>query len=302
MYCHNCGNKILPHHKFCVSCGKETDLGFLDEKKPPPIKPPKRTLDYKDLFHKMEATLKRESSLSEEEFKKHWGRFKKYHYKNDSDEEIYWKLVGVIFYSGMTAATVTSKLPSIKKYLYDYKIVKDYSEKQLEQMSSDDSIIRNKLKIKACRKNATIFDNIISNHGSFSNYIESFGDLDKESTLETLKNDLRQFDFLGPKTAYHLMLDLGLKVWKPDRVICRILERLGLIDDIEDNEKVVKVGREIAEQVGQPIRYVDIIFVKYGQVGNEEPFGLKDGICLEKNPRCSVCGIKEYCTFTGISS
>jgi hypothetical protein len=35
-----------------------------------------KQLNYKDLFSKMEATLRNESSLSEEEFEKNWGSFK----------------------------------------------------------------------------------------------------------------------------------------------------------------------------------------------------------------------------------
>ncbi|MFX0199165.1 MAG: 3-methyladenine DNA glycosylase, partial [Candidatus Hodarchaeota archaeon] len=75
----------------------------------------------------------------------------------------------------------------------------------------------------------------------------------------------------------------------------RMLYRIGLIDDKDDIEKTVQVGREITSKVGLPIRYIDIIFVKYGQRGAEEPFGLDDGICLEKNPRCHLCGVTEYC-------
>jgi DNA-3-methyladenine glycosylase I len=140
-----------------------------------------------------------------------------------------------------------------------------------------------------------MFDEIVKNYGSFASYIESFGNLNKEDILEILKKSLMKFKFFGLRAAYHFMLDMGLNVWKPDRVICRILYRLGLIDDKEDIEKAVKVGREIAMKVGLPIRHVDIVIVKYGQRGAEEPFGLDDGICLGSNPRCHLCGITEYC-------
>lgn len=254
-------------------------------------------LKYNDLFSKMEATLKQESSLSEEDFERNWGRFKNYHYKNDSNDDIFWKLVQVVFYSGMKASIVTSKIPALKKYLYDYKKVKEYDSEYINKIMNDQNMIRNKAKIEACIRNASLFDNIVNIHGSFSNYLESFGDLNGEITLEKLKNELKHFEFLGPITSYHFMLDLGLKVWKPDRVICRILKRLQLIDNLEDIDQAIKVGREIADQVELPIRYIDIIFVKYGQIGDEKPFGLKTGICLEKNPRCSICRINEYCTY-----
>jgi len=163
-------------------------------------------------------------------------------------------------------------------------------------MMNDKTTIRYERKIKGCIKNAKVFDEIVRGYGSFGRYVESFGNLNEEDALETLKiNLMKKFEFLGPRTAYHFMLDMGLNVWKPDRVICRILYRLGLIDDKNDIERAVKVGKEIAIKVGLPIRYIDIVFVKYGQRGAEEPFGLDDGICLEKNPRCYLCGVTEYC-------
>ena len=197
----------------------------------------------------------------------------------------------------MTAATVTDRLAAIENYLFDYRVVKDFSEIEIEEIMNYNTIIRNRAKIEACIENAKRFNAIINRHGSFANYIESFGNLDEDRSLEALKHELMKFKFLGPRTAYYFMLDMGLKVWKPDRVICRILLRLNLIDSKDNIEQAVKVGKKIADEVGMPIRYVDIIFVKYGQRGEEKPFGLKNGICLEKNPRCSICGIQKYCTF-----
>lgn len=261
-----------------------------------------KPIDFKDLFQKMEATLRKQSSLSKGDFDKHFGRFKNFNYKNDTDEELYWKMVQVIFYAGMTAATVTARLPAIKKYLFDYKSVKEYVEENVKHIMSDTSIIRYEKKIRSCIKIAQRFDDIVKRHGSFAGYLESYGDLKKEETLELFKKDLMKFKFLKERAAYHFMLDMGLNVWKPDRVICRILYRLGLIDDKDDIKKTMKVGREIAIKVGLPIRYVDIIFVKYGQRGSEEPFGLDNGICLEKNPRCHLCGVTEYCIRRGEST
>ncbi len=295
MFCPHCGGKVLRSHSFCVSYGAKLDFRFLEMGKDQLTVSRSQAIDFKDLFRKLESTLRKQSSLSNEDFERHFGRFKNVSYKNDTDEELYWKMVQVIFYAGMTAATVTARLPAIKQYLYNYRSVKEFGESNVKQMMSDKDVIGNERKIKACIKNAKMFDEMLKNYGSFANYIESFGDLDKEKTLEVLKTDLMNFKFLKERAAYHFMLDMGLNVWKPDRVICRILYRLGLIDNKDDIEKTVKVGREIAMKVGLPIRYVDIIFVKYGQRGAEEPFGLDDGICLERNPRCHLCGVSEYC-------
>ena len=45
------------------------------------------------------------------------------------------------------------------------------------------------------------------------------------------------------------------------------------------------------------INRIDIVFVTYGQLGKNDYFGLDKGICLEKDPYCNSCGIKEYCEY-----
>jgi DNA-3-methyladenine glycosylase I len=295
LFCPHCGSKVLANHRFCASCGAKQDFTFLDIGRDRAEELQSRPINFKDLFQKMESTLRKQSSLSKEEFDKEFGRFKNISYRNDTNEELYWKIVQVIFYSGMKAAIVTAKLPAIRKYFADYKAVSEYQEEDIKRIMGDNEVISNEKKIKACIANARKFDDIVKRHGSFATYVESFGDLDKEIVINTLKGELMRFGFLGVRTAYHFMLDMGLNVWKPDRVICRILYRIGLIDNKEDIEKAVRVGREISKELGLPIRYVDIVFVKYGQQGAEEPFGLDNGICLSNNPRCNLCGIKEYC-------
>lgn len=198
----------------------------------------------------------------------------------------------------MKAAIVTSKLPALKKYLADYRVVKDYDQADVDTMMRDNAIIKHKKKIEACIRNAEIFNDLIQKHGSFASYLERFGDLQDKEVIETIRQDLRRFAYIGPVTAYHVMLDLGFDVWKPDRVMCRILERLGLISDTKNIDQAVDVGREFVKHVSEPIRYIDIVMVKYGQEGNEDGFGLLNGgICLERNPRCSICGIREYCRY-----
>jgi len=116
----------------------------------------------------------------------------------------------------------------------------------------------------------------------------SFDPLSNEDTIERLRADLRsRFRYLGERTVNHFLTDLGLNVLKPDRVICRIFSRLGFIDDANNIVQAINVGKEMAIATSYPIRYIDIIFVTYGQMGD-------DGICLEKNPKCCICGIKEY--------
>ncbi len=253
---------------------------------------------YKEIFTLIEDTLRRESTLSQELFDIRFGEFKKLNYECMSDEDIFWILVYVAFYSGMKAATVSQKLPSIRKYLYDFRKVKDYSQKEIDQILNDPNTIHHEGKIKACIDNAKEFYDITKRYGSFKEYLKRFEPLTNDKNINRLKVNLRKrFRYLGKRTVYHFLTDLGINVLKPDRVICRIFERLGLINNRDDIDKVIEVGRNFATATGYPIRYIDIIFVKYGQEGADEYFGLKDGICLEKNPKCTICGVKDYCNY-----
>ena len=58
--------------------------------------------------------------------------------------------------------------------------------------------------------------------------------------------------------------------------------------------KAVIQGRKFAKAAQHPIRYIDIVFVAYGQMESKE-FGLERGICLENDPSCHICGIKDVC-------
>jgi len=92
------------------------------------------------------------------------------------------------------------------------------------------------------------------------------------------------------------MTDIGLPVLKPDRVICSIFERLDLIDSREHLLSAVIQGRRFARATDHPIRYIDIVFVADGQVASTE-FGVDRGICMEENPSCEICGVREHCLY-----
>jgi len=221
---------------------------------------------------------------------------KRFNYRSFTDDDVFKKLVHVVFYSGMRASTVTKKIERIESYFSDFRRVKDYSKKEIDQILEDPETIHNKLKIDACVHNAKKLDELVNQYGSFQKYLEVFEPFNDEANIERLKKDLiRRFEFLGKITVNHFLTDLGFDVIKPDRVICRIFERLGLINNRKDIDQAIEVAREMSAATGHPIRYIDIILVNYGMVGEHEKFRLKGGICLEKTPKCHECGVREYC-------
>lgn len=254
--------------------------------------------NYKSIFQSAFSSLERQSELNPMNFDKSFDSFKKMQNRKYTDDEVFWVLVYVTFYSGFRATTVTDKIDHIKTKLGNFQTLRKLHGKDATTLYNDPGLIRNKKKIDACIRNAVRFNELVKAFGSFNEYLKSFGDLEKPENSIRLIQDLKfRFYYLGDITTYHFLMDLGLNYVKPDRVLCRIFYRLGLIQSVTSYDEVISVGRLFAKSTGYPIRFIDIVFVNYGQKDKKEIHGLKDGICLEVNPKCEICGLRKYCTF-----
>lgn len=211
-----------------------------------------------------------------------------------TDDEIFKILVKVVFYSGFKAETVTAKMPAIQKHFPNVETSAAHSAKDIRHILADPQMIRNARKVEACVKNAKKFQEIAKDHGSVANYIASFQPDTSFENLFLLKEELEaRLDFVGGVTVYHLMTDLGLPVLKPDRVICRLLYRLGLLENEKQLFKTVLLGRRIAALSGRSVRYVDRVLVAHGQTATtEHAFG--SGVCTNK-PNCGACSARSMC-------
>jgi len=260
--------------------------------------------DYKGIFAGVENTLfeigsrmvPREQISAELEPYKHLGE------KPLTDDDCYRKLVHIVFYSGFRAATVSAKLGVIDEHFPNYKRVADYDEDDIQRITNDPRMIKHEGKIRACVQNAKAIRKLVSQHGSFHAFLKSLPPTRSDREILALRDKFRDlFDFLGNITAFHFMTDIGLPVLKPDRVIQRIFKRLGLVDESQRddalNVALIREGQKFADATGHPIRYIDIVFVAYGQVESKE-LGLDHGICLEINPSCDRCGAVNSCNYT----
>jgi DNA-3-methyladenine glycosylase I len=257
--------------------------------------------DYKGIFERIEATLLEvgAETLPFETIQAELDKFRFGKEKTFTDEDYFWILVYVVFYAGFRAATVGAKIHVIREHFPSFGVVASYGEADIERIMSEERMIRHEAKIKACVKNAQTYAGIVhkDKFGSFRKYIDSFAPRESVVNLIRLKKELQsRFKRFAKVTPYHFLTDIGLPVLKPDRVICRIFQRLGLIESETHIEEAVIQGGKFAEATGHPIRYIDIIFVAYGQM-TFAALGLTRGICLEQNPLCSRCKAKQDCNY-----
>ena len=135
-------------------------------------------------------------------------------YRNSrpNDEGYFENVTRVIFQGGLNWRVIDRKWPNFRKAFSDFSIdaVAKYDETEVKRLMNDAGIVRNRAKIVATITNAKQFQNIMRNHGSFQNYIDS---LDKSDNYAlTVKELTKKFSRLGPSSARIFLYSVGEKI------------------------------------------------------------------------------------------
>lgn len=135
-------------------------------------------------------------------------------YKTINSDVFLREYLWVVFTCGFKADTVKKYWTQIKSMCCDFDISKtrEFSFDELLEMSP----IKNKKKIRAVKKSCEIIDD------SFINEVHNIED------VEAAKSLLKKLPFIGEVTVYHIMRNIGIDCFKPDRHIVNIKEELGI--------------------------------------------------------------------------
>lgn len=114
-----------------------------------------------------------------------------------------------VFQSGMSWKVVESKWPSTKEAFrnFDAETVADLSAADLDDLTSDTRVIRNRRKLEAIVHNAQRIVELDKEHNGFQNYLRSHGGF--EATVKDLR---KQFKFLGNMGCYYMLSVVGEEV------------------------------------------------------------------------------------------
>lgn len=130
--------------------------------------------------------------------------------------------------AGLSWTTILKKRENYRKAFDTFQIQKvaRYDDKKIQELLTNEGIVRNKLKIAAAIQNAKACINIQKEFGSFDTYIwqfvnnapikNSFKSLQDYPTqtkeAETMSKDLRKkgFTFVGPTICYAFMQAVGM--------------------------------------------------------------------------------------------
>jgi len=153
---------------------------------------------------------------------KEWGR------PQHNDQKLFEFLILEGAQAGLSWTTILKRRTGYRNAFSDFDAltVSKFTQKRVEKLLKDESIIRNKLKINSAINNAKQFLKIQEEFGTFDNYIWRFVDqksiknkFKKLSDLPTtteisekLSKDLkkRRFNFVGPTICYALMQAIGM--------------------------------------------------------------------------------------------
>ena len=126
------------------------------------------------------------------------------------------------FQAGLSWECVLNKREDFRKAYEDFDIDKicKFDENKINELISNEKIIRNKLKIKASINNAKIFKKIQNEYGTFHNYLKTFTqdktvyETDKTTSnlSDKISKDLQQkgMKFVGSTIIYSYLQAIGV--------------------------------------------------------------------------------------------
>ena len=141
---------------------------------------------------------------------------------NHDDNYLFEMLILESFQAGLSWECILNKRKNFEKAYDNFNIDKicKYDEAKIIELTQNEGIIRNKLKIKASINNAKIFRNIQNEFGSFLNYLDTFTqskiiyEINKTTSnlSDEISKDLvkRGMKFVGSTIIYSYLQAIGI--------------------------------------------------------------------------------------------
>ena len=133
--------------------------------------------------------------------------------KPTGDNDYFERMSRVIFMAGLNWATLDKKWPGINSAFdgFDIETVADYNEDKVDQLMADPDVIRNLPKIKAIINNASQFQDVIKEYGSFEKYVK---ELQRSGEDQMRAQIAKRFAFMGKGTTAIFLFSIGIDLPK----------------------------------------------------------------------------------------
>ena len=130
-------------------------------------------------------------------------------------------LTKAVFESGMSWKVIENKWPGFQAAFhgFDPERVASLSPDEVDALTNDTRIVRNRKKIESTMHNAATMLALEKEHGSFKNYLESKGDF-----WETVQDMRKRFKHVGDFGAYYFLYVIGEPVPEHHEFRAKLLE------------------------------------------------------------------------------
>ena len=141
---------------------------------------------------------------------------------NLDDKYLLEMLILESFQAGLSWECILNKRENFEEAYDDFNLEKIclYTEEKIESLLKNKGIIRNKLKIKASINNAKIFKEIVSQYGSFHNFLKTYTNdkviYEVGNTTSKLSDEIsenltkRGMKFVGSTIIYSYLQAIGI--------------------------------------------------------------------------------------------
>ena len=139
------------------------------------------------------------------------------------DDRLLSQMAKCVFRAGFVWQVVEAKWPGFEEAFlgFDPQVVAAMSDRDLGALSEDRRIIRNPIKIRSVRDNATFVVDTAEEHGSFGRFVADWPDSDIVSLWDLLKKEGQR---LGGNTGPMFLREVGKDTFmtRPDVVGCLV--------------------------------------------------------------------------------
>lgn len=147
-----------------------------------------------------------------------------YGFPIDSDEELFCRLILEINQAGLSWTTILKKEASFRKayHQFNLKKVAAYGDKDRERLMNDPGVIRNRLKIEAAIHNAGVILQLQKQYGSFKNWLDEQGNIDRAAWTKLFK---KTFRFTGGEIVNEFLVSTGYLPGSHD-ITCSVYKKV----------------------------------------------------------------------------
>lgn len=175
------------------------------------------------------------------------------------DDRYLAEMTRCVFRSGFVWKIIENKWDNFEKAFQGFDVASNamMSDEDVERLSTDESIVRNHLKIQSVRRNASYILEVRASHGSFGRYLADWPASDIVGLWAELK---QRGDRLGGQTGRFFLRFVGKETPVLSNDVVKALIGLGVVEKAPGSKKSLKAVQEAfnswAEESGRDLSQI----------------------------------------------